>query len=159
MERAELLNSREYWLTKIQSQLFESVDDYRRKNKLTQTGFAKKLGVSKGYISQILNGDFDHRISKLVDISLSIGKVPNIEFKDLEELIKLDAGSEDGIVYSKSHENNLNIYIQEFSTTVVITTANLSINKNLQPSKTDFIFENPSDITYYSNYENSIDKA
>ena len=42
--------------------------------KLNRSQLAKKLGVTKGYITQVLNGDFDHRISKLVDLSLAINK-------------------------------------------------------------------------------------
>jgi len=38
-------------------------------------------------VSQILNGDFNHRIATFVDLSLAIGKVPKIELEDLNELI------------------------------------------------------------------------
>ena len=37
---------------------------------MTQSEFAERLGVSKGYISQILNGDFDHKLSKLTQLLL-----------------------------------------------------------------------------------------
>ena len=48
---------------------------------------AEYLGCSKGYVSQLLNGNFDHKISKLVEVSLAIGKAPNIEFTDISEYI------------------------------------------------------------------------
>jgi len=88
--RVELLSSKEYWLTQIQNELFRLVDEYLESNKMNRTQFADKIGVTKGYVSQILNGDFNHRISKFVELSLSIGKVPVIEFKDLNKYIEED---------------------------------------------------------------------
>jgi transcriptional regulator with XRE-family HTH domain len=90
MKREELINSREYWLSKIQIELFNEVENYMKKNKLTRTSLAEKFGVSKGYISQILNGEADHRISKLVELSLGIGLAPVISFQNLQEFSKND---------------------------------------------------------------------
>lgn len=94
MERKELLKSKEYWLAEIQLNLFKLIENYKTTNNLNSTQLAEKLGVTKGYVSQILNGDFDHKISKLVELSLAFNKVPIIEYKDLERTImedKLDA--------------------------------------------------------------------
>lgn len=78
----ELLQTPEYWTTKIQLELFDKVEKYLEDNKLSRADFAKQIGVSKGYVTQILNGDFDHRISKLVELSLAIGYFPNIKFEE-----------------------------------------------------------------------------
>ena len=67
--REELLSSKEYWIAKIQIDLFRQFEEYLKENKLNRTQLAEKLGVTKGYISQVLNGDFDHRISKFVEAS------------------------------------------------------------------------------------------
>lgn len=83
MTRDELINSREYWITKIQLDLFAQIEQYMADNKLSRTQLAEQLGVTKGYISQVLNGDFDHKISKLVDLSLAIGKIPTITYGEL----------------------------------------------------------------------------
>jgi transcriptional regulator with XRE-family HTH domain len=88
MTREELIQSKEYWIAKLQIDLFNEVEDYMHKNKLTRTQFAEKLGVSKGYISQILNGDADHRMSKLVELSLAIGLLPNISYEKTDDLLK-----------------------------------------------------------------------
>jgi len=88
--REKLLKSKEYWMVKIQTQLFSLLEKYLDDNKMTRTQFANKLGVSKGYVSQILNGDFNHRLSKLIELSLAIDKVPFVEFKDLDDCIKPD---------------------------------------------------------------------
>lgn len=91
MDRKELLSSKEYWLSKIQIELFNQVSDYLERNKMKRSELAKKLGVTKGYISQVLNGDSDHRISKVIELSLAIGLIPEIKFKNLEEYINTDA--------------------------------------------------------------------
>ena len=83
MDRKELLSSKEYWLSKIQIELFNQVSDYLEKNNMKRSELAKKLGVTKGYISQVLNGDSDHRISKVIELSLAIGLIPEIRFKNL----------------------------------------------------------------------------
>lgn len=90
MDRKQLLSSKEYWLSKIQIDLFNQVSIYLETNNMNRSELAKKLGVTKGYISQILNGDSDHRISKLVELSLAIGLIPDIQFRNLEEYLKID---------------------------------------------------------------------
>jgi len=90
MTREELLRSNEYWIAEIQLDLFELIEDHLTKNNLSRIQFAEKLGVTKGYVSQILNGEFDHRLSKFVELAMSIGKVPRIKFVDIEEILKQD---------------------------------------------------------------------
>jgi len=90
MTRTELLKSREYWMGEIQQELYELIEDYLKENNLTRIQFAEKLNVTKGYVSQILNGEFDHRLSKFIDLSLAIDKVPRVKFIDIEEIIKQD---------------------------------------------------------------------
>ncbi|NLE62945.1 MAG: helix-turn-helix transcriptional regulator [Bacteroidales bacterium] len=87
MNREELLKSPEYWISKIQIELFNELEQYMKKNNLNRTKLAEKLGVTKGYITQVLNGDFDHRLSKLVELSLAIGLVPNVKFEKVDDLI------------------------------------------------------------------------
>jgi len=89
--RKELISSKEYWLVKFQNSLFEQVEKYLKDNKVSKTEFSKKLGVSKGYVSQILNGDFDHKVSKLIELSLAIGMVPFLHFENLDNCIFLDS--------------------------------------------------------------------
>lgn len=95
MERVDLLKSKEYWLAKFQVELFNHVQNYLNDNNLTRTDLAKSLGVTKGYVSQVLNGDADHRISKIIELALSIGYVPDIQFKSFEEYLSTDAKSEE----------------------------------------------------------------
>lgn len=88
--RAELLKSKGYWMATLQTELFREINAFMQEKGLNNTQLAAFLGCSKGYVSQLLNGDFDHKISKLVELSLAIGKVPLLKFKDIEQLIKED---------------------------------------------------------------------
>jgi transcriptional regulator with XRE-family HTH domain len=84
----ELAKTRGYWLTKIQNELYACLEQYRAKNNWTRTELASHLGFSKGYLSQILNGDFDHKLSKLIDLSLAVGVVPNLHLQDLDAYVE-----------------------------------------------------------------------
>lgn len=87
MQRDELLRSNGYWIAKIQIDLYNQILDYMKNNSLNRTQLAKNLGVTKSYVTQVLNGDFNHRVSKLVELSLAIGKVPKIEYEELNQFI------------------------------------------------------------------------
>ena len=76
----ELRSTPEYWTTRIQLDLYNHLQNYMTENGLNRTQLAQKLGVTKGYVTKILNGDFDHRLSKLVELSLAIGFIPKIDF-------------------------------------------------------------------------------
>ncbi|GAB3993538.1 hypothetical protein GCM10028807_29000 [Spirosoma daeguense] len=98
MERDELITSREYWITKIQLDLYNQVEQYMKDHELSRTQLANQLNVTKGYISQLLNGDFDHKISKLVDLALVMGKAPQINYVDLQDVISQE---------NQGHKNDL----------------------------------------------------
>lgn len=86
MKREELIRSKGYHLAMLQNELFLEIHNYLENNNISRTDLAQKLGVTKGYISQVLNGDFNFKLSKLVELSLAIGKFPKIEYKDISEL-------------------------------------------------------------------------
>jgi len=88
MNRKELIKSEEYWTAQIQLNLFELIENYRKKNNLSKTELAAHLGVTKSYVTQILNGDFDHKMSKLIGLALAFGKVPVLKFIDVETYIE-----------------------------------------------------------------------
>jgi transcriptional regulator with XRE-family HTH domain len=82
----ELLHTETFWVTKIQNDLYKAVEDYLIENGMTRSQFADQLGVTKGYVSQVLAGDFDHRLSRLVALSVAIGKAPVLHFENLEAI-------------------------------------------------------------------------
>ncbi|MGL5892713.1 MAG: helix-turn-helix domain-containing protein [Bacteroidia bacterium] len=87
MNRQEILSSEAYWTELIQNRLFHEVHQYLKRNNKTQNDLAQQLGVSKSYISQILHGNFDHKLSKFIELSLAIGLVPEVSFKALNDVI------------------------------------------------------------------------
>ena len=68
-----------YWTQLIQLMLHDNIKRYLEENNMTRSEFAERLGVSKGYVSQILNGDFDHKLSKLTELILACDMIPRIE--------------------------------------------------------------------------------
>jgi len=88
--REELLQSREFWEEYIKTDLFNLVQDYLDENDLSRKALAEKMGVSRGYISQVLNGDSDHRLSKIIAFALQAGKAPYLCFRDLDEVLEDD---------------------------------------------------------------------
>lgn len=87
MTRDELLKSPEYWTSEIQMELYRQIQEFMDKKHLNRTQLAGHLGCTKGYVTQLLNGDFDHKISKLVELSLAIGKVPEISYHAVDEYV------------------------------------------------------------------------
>jgi transcriptional regulator with XRE-family HTH domain len=87
MEREELLKSEGYWIAKLQTDLYRELVSFMERTHRNSSQLAEYLGCSKGYISQLLNGNFDHKISKLVELSLAIGKVPVLEYKDVSDYL------------------------------------------------------------------------
>lgn len=84
----ELQKEPEYWTTMIQLDLFSHVEKYMEDNNITRTELAQKLGVSKGYISQVLNGDYDHRLSKFVELTMAVDMIPQVTYIPKDKIFK-----------------------------------------------------------------------
>lgn len=90
MTRSELLKSPEYWITSIQIDLYNCAKKFMEKNNMNHTQLAKHLNISEKYISQLLNGDYNCKLSELVELSLALGYIPNFQFKEIELCIEND---------------------------------------------------------------------
>ncbi len=88
LSKKELLKTPEYWLDVTQNEIFRQVSNYMEQKGLNQTQLAKELGVSKGYVSQIMNGNYNFSIKKLIDLSISIGIVPDLKFMQINTVIE-----------------------------------------------------------------------
>lgn len=88
MKKEQLFNSPEFWTAEIQMELFRQIQDFMLENNISKSELAKRLNCSKGYVTQLLNGDFDHKISTFVKILLAIGKVPVFSVKNVRDLIE-----------------------------------------------------------------------
>lgn len=85
--RDELLKSPEYWFEETQNEIFRQITDYMEEEGLNQTQLAEHLGVTKGYVSQVVNGNFNYTLRKFIELALAIGRVPRIEYIPIEEYI------------------------------------------------------------------------
>ncbi len=90
MKRTEVLKSTQYWLLKMQMKLHDDLIEYMNQNKLNQSQLSTHLKVSKGYISQIINGNSNYKIETMIDILIKIGKIPKLETHNIEDILKQD---------------------------------------------------------------------
>jgi transcriptional regulator with XRE-family HTH domain len=91
MKREKLLRSKEYIVSQLQLGLLNLIGEFKRKKNLKDYELAKELGVSKGYVSQLLNVTFDHKISKVVELALACNSMPLLYFVDLDKYIEDDS--------------------------------------------------------------------
>jgi transcriptional regulator with XRE-family HTH domain len=91
MTREELLSMPEYWVAQIQTEIYRCADQFMEERHMNRTQFAEYLGVSKGYVTQLLSGDYNYSIEKLVELSLKIGYVPQVSFEEIERTLQMDA--------------------------------------------------------------------
>jgi transcriptional regulator with XRE-family HTH domain len=106
----ERYNDPDFWTAKIQLELYRLIKEYLEETTISQNELARRLGVSKGYLSQVLNGNFDHKLSKLVSLALAVGRVPNVEFRQVDQMVKRAKGEYDPLTVafvSKSQTVNL----------------------------------------------------
>ena len=80
----EIIKSPDYWLTKIQNELYRELNHFMQKNNLNQNDMAKKMNVSRGYINQVLNGNFNFTLKKLIELSLAMNKIPSVSFDKIK---------------------------------------------------------------------------
>ena len=102
--REELVQSKEYWVTTIQLKLFAEVEAFMKTHGMNRTQFAEYLGCTKGYVTQLLSGDYDNKISKLVELSLAIGRAPSLEFVDTGAFVARDKAVYSGVSESNSFQ-------------------------------------------------------
>jgi len=69
-------------LGQMHTALVTEIDYYLKDRGLTRSQFAEQLGVSKGYVSQLLNGVQDFKMSSLINLALAIDKDPVLILAD-----------------------------------------------------------------------------
>ena len=103
MIRNDLLKEPTYWITLIQMELNNCALNFMKRTGKNRTQLAEHLNVSKGYVTQLLSGDYNYSLTKLVETCMAFGYVPKVSFTSLEEeiyreehvckfVIKLDNG-------------------------------------------------------------------
>lgn len=91
MTREELLKSPEYWVVKAQAELYECAVAVKEQTGKSWEELAEYLGVSGRCITSLISGEYDYRLSSLVELSLSLGYAPKIDFIPLKQYIDKDA--------------------------------------------------------------------
>ncbi|MCF0236778.1 MAG: helix-turn-helix transcriptional regulator [Bacteroidaceae bacterium] len=99
MTRQELITSPAYITAHLQIELYGKAEEFMKKHGMNRTKLAEHLGVSKGYITQLLNGDFDHRISKFVELATKFGYVPVLQFQPIESFQDFDLAPPSNVKY------------------------------------------------------------
>ena len=85
MTREEILQMPEYWTSQIQLSLYQAAEKFMADRHMNRSELAAYLGVSKGYVSQLLNGDYNYSISKLVDLAIKLNCVPQFQLKPIKK--------------------------------------------------------------------------
>lgn len=78
--KEELLEFPEYWMETFQQEIYRELLDYMEREGLNQKELAKRWNVSKGYISQILNGRSNFSAKKFIELALKLDRYPSIKF-------------------------------------------------------------------------------
>lgn len=91
MTRKELISSPEYWMTNAQIELYNCASRFMDEHEMNRKQLAEHLGVSKSYVTQLLSGDFNHRLSKFIELSIAFGYVPELVFTPIEKFIERDS--------------------------------------------------------------------
>jgi len=86
MGRKEIISEPAYWLASVQIKLFRLADKFMKDHNMNRKGLASHLGVTPGYVTQLLNGDYDHKLSHVAELSIALGYVPVVNFVPIEEM-------------------------------------------------------------------------
>ena len=79
----KILNRPSYWIEGINGYLYDAIVNYMEQHKMKQIDLAKRLEISPGRVSQILNdGEINFSLRKIIQIALKVEKFPVFEFED-----------------------------------------------------------------------------
>jgi len=122
--KLELIQTSEYWIDEFQNEIYRQVTNYMNSNNLNQKELAESLGFSKGYISQILNGDCNFTIKKIVELSLKLGQAPILKYQTIEDYYEFEKFK---FSFSKNIES-------KFQYKIPTSNSTFAINNNTQIS-------------------------
>ncbi len=85
-ERLQSARSGErYWLSRVKLSLAAQLQDLLKQSGLNQEKYAEKLGVKPPQVSRALSGSANPTVETVVRMALSLGYVPQVTFKPLQE--------------------------------------------------------------------------
>jgi transcriptional regulator with XRE-family HTH domain len=135
IKRDDLLRTEEYWFETIQNDIYRMVAEYIQQEGINQTQLAEQLGVSKSYISQIMNGNFNYTLKKIIELSLALKKAPALEFKNLEQYIQDERQKR----FEMEYKQYFNIITNPM--VVIISSGETANSENIQQSGETYVLE------------------
>lgn len=135
IKRDELLRTEEYWFEVLQNDIYRIVAEYIKKENINQTQLAEQLGVSKGYISQIMNGNFNYTLKKMIELSLALKMAPAFEFKNLEQYINDDRQ----IRFEMEYKQYFNLSAMKKN--VIVSSGETTNSENIKSTFVPCVFE------------------
>jgi hypothetical protein len=154
MTREELITSKEYIQTGIQLNLLNLIERYMQIKKINRSLLSKELMVSKGYVSQVLNAAYDHKISKMVELALSCNAIPLVFFVDRDQYVKQDAEDKCYDLVPMIRSKKITYHLTEGSNINIDVKHDVRDVYNLKELETSIFFVAPQKTT--SVYEKSV---
>lgn len=131
--KKQLLQRPNYLLSKYQIEIFRQLENYRKDNHLTQKGLAKKLGVSTSYINQVLKGNFNFTLKKLIQLGIAINKIPSIEFLSVEDYWSRHEAKKQNVIIAKlSDDSQVLVKIKQLTNAQQISSYGTFSNEDVQ---------------------------
>lgn len=123
--KEELSQFPTYWMEKIQNELFRQLEDYMEREGLNRKQLAERLNVSKGYISQILNGNCNFTLKKIVELALAIDRFPIIQLVAENPLLQKEEKyvNKTRLYYDKQKQANIELQLDSQQYESVFTSA------------------------------------
>lgn len=108
--REELLKSSEYWTEIIQNKIYNDLFEYIQDHNIPNKQIAEILGLSKGRVSQILNGgNLNFRLDTLVKLCITIDKIPDFHLIGVSEFLEKEKLNSNSIVFRQTKNFNTKV--------------------------------------------------
>jgi len=85
--KERLIRGEGYWMETIQQAIHEALLAYMEKHGLNQTELAGKLGFTRGYVSQLMNGNFNLSQRKIIQLLLKLDMVPDLRIRSVDDYL------------------------------------------------------------------------
>lgn len=80
MTRDELIKNPSYIIQNVQLSIYTMVDREMSLRNMNRKKMSAFLNISKRQLNKILDGEFDGKLSQLIEIALKLGYTPKIKF-------------------------------------------------------------------------------
>lgn len=91
--KERLVRGEGYWMETIQQAVYEALLAYMDKHSLNQTELANKLGFTRGYVSQLMNGNFNLSQKKIIQLLLKMDMVPDLRIRTVDDYLASSDGA------------------------------------------------------------------